>query len=338
MNISSSFGETCAKSLINYHNELNASFNIHIYNNNHIYKDKVIFVMGATGTGKSKLSIDIANHIPAEIINCDKIQVYKGLNTLTNKVTQEESQGIRHHLLGFIDDPNADYNVTHFRNDAILAIESIIEQNKHPIIVGGSNSFIESLINGDSYFMSRYECCFLWVDVNLPVLDRFVSKRVDQMVESGLVDEVREIFDPEGDYTRGIRRAIGVPELDRFLRAEKDGFVDKGALDILLKIAIDEIKVNTYNLACRQVNKIRKMKDFWGWDLHHIDATDAFLKDKTEERNEAWERLVVRPSVLCVRDFLRATRSSGMQSKSKAPSTTVIKEVVSSMATVPAVI
>ncbi|CAO2819820.1 unnamed protein product [Amaranthus hypochondriacus] len=284
--------------------------------------------MGATGTGKSKLSINLANDIPAEIINCDKIQVYKGLNTLTNKITQEESQGIPHYLLGFIDDPNADYNATHFRNDAVFAIESIIKQNKHPIIVGGSNSFIESLVNDDSNFLSRYECCFLWVDVDLPVLNRIVSKRVDDMVESGLVDEVREIFDPEGDYTRGIRRAIGVPELDRFIRAEKDGDVDKGALDVLLKIAIDEIKVNTYNLACGQVEKIRNMKDFWGWNINHIDATDAFLKDKTEDRNEAWKRLVVRPSVMCVRDFLRTTRSSGMQNKSKSPSTTVIKEVV----------
>lgn len=290
------------------------------------HKDKVVVVMGATGTGKSRLSIDLATHFQAEIINSDKMQVYKGLDIVTNKVTEEECRGVPHHLLGIID-PEVDYNATNFRRDALLAIESIIEQDRLPIIAGGSNSFIESLVNDDPYFSSRYDCCFLWVDVSLPILQHFVSERVDQMVAAGLVDEVRGIFDPEANYTQGIRRAIGVPEMDHFLRAE--GNADLETLDTLLQVAIDEVKENTCKLACRQLQKIHRLRDFWEWNLHHIDATEAFLK-RGEDAHEAWERLVVGPSVMTVAQFLYRTPS--VQSISNSPSTTVITRTVQSMA------
>ena len=56
--------------------------------------------MGATGTGKYRLSVDVATHFGGEIINSDKMQVYKGLEIVTNKITHAEKQGVRHYLLG----------------------------------------------------------------------------------------------------------------------------------------------------------------------------------------------------------------------------------------------
>ncbi|CAO2821100.1 unnamed protein product [Amaranthus hypochondriacus] len=94
---------------------------------NHRNKDKVVVVIGATGTGKSRLSIDLAKKFQPEIINPDKIQVYKGLEIATNKVTEEESRGVPHHILGTVDS-NVDYSAAHFCYDALLAIDSIIEQ------------------------------------------------------------------------------------------------------------------------------------------------------------------------------------------------------------------
>ncbi|GFP80211.1 adenylate isopentenyltransferase 7 mitochondrial [Phtheirospermum japonicum] len=58
--------------------------------------------MGATGTGKSRLAIDLATTFGGEIINCDKIQVYKGLDLIANKVTEVECRGVPHHLLGLV--------------------------------------------------------------------------------------------------------------------------------------------------------------------------------------------------------------------------------------------
>lgn len=261
-------------------------------------KDKVVVVMGATGTGKSRLSIDLATRFPAEIVNSDKMQVYEGLDIVTNKVTEEECRGVPHHLLGIVDS-NADFTAMDFCHHASWAVESIVRQDRLPIIAGGSNSFIKSLVNEE--FQLRYECCFLWVDVSLPILNSFVSDRVDRMVESGLVDEARRFFDPNSDYTRGLRRAIGVPEMDQYFREENN--VDKDTKARLLELAIEKIKGNTCKLARYQLQNIRRLQNQMGWHMHHLDATEAFLRRGTES-NDAWDRLVARPSTTIVGNFL----------------------------------
>ncbi|KAI4311242.1 hypothetical protein MLD38_036151 [Melastoma candidum] len=182
-------------------------------------KDKVLFVMGATGTGKSRLAIDLASHFPAEIINSDKMQVYKGLDIVTNKVTPWECRGVPHHLLGVVD-PEYDFTANGFRRHTWRAIESILGRDRLPIIAGGSNSFIDALVNDDPEFRSRHDCCFLWVYVSLPVFHSFMSEWVDRMVEAGLVEEVRDFYVPGASNTRGLRRVIGVSEMVEYLRAE----------------------------------------------------------------------------------------------------------------------
>lgn len=263
-------------------------------------KEKVVVVMGATGTGKSRLSIDLATRFPAEIVNSDKIQVYKGLDIATNKVTQEECRGVPHHLLGLVD-PNADFTSIDFCHHASLAVESIVRQDRLPIIAGGSNSFIRALVNDDMEFRSKYECCLLWVDVSLPVLQSFVSERVDRMVEAGLVEEVRGIFDSSADYTRGIRRAIGVPEMDQFLRNEAN--VDEKTKAMLLNEAIEKIKSNNCKLARCQLQNILRLQNQLEWKMHRLDATEVFLKCESDAE-EAWEKLVAKPSTAIVDHFL----------------------------------
>ncbi|GAU12014.1 hypothetical protein TSUD_196380 [Trifolium subterraneum] len=111
--------------------------------------------MGATGTGKSKLAIDIATHFqPAEIINSDKIQAYQGLDITTNKVTDEECRGVHHHLLGTVD-PNSNFTSNDFCEHATEIVDSIVGRNGLPIIAGGSNSYIEALVNHYPEFRTR---------------------------------------------------------------------------------------------------------------------------------------------------------------------------------------
>ncbi|XP_077218520.1 adenylate isopentenyltransferase 3, chloroplastic-like [Tasmannia lanceolata] len=266
---------------------------------NHRRKDKVVFVMGATGTGKSRLSIDLATRFHAEIINSDKMQVYKGLDVVTNKVTEDEQRSVPHHLLGVIE-PNAEFSALDFRQVAALAVESILRRDKLPIIAGGSNSYIEALVNDEEFqFKDKYDCCFLWVDVSLPVLHSFVSDRVDQMVQAGLVEEVRNMFEPDADYTRGVRRAIGVPELDRYFRLETT--VDEPTRARLLAEGIDEIKANTCKLACCQLEKIHRLGDVW--EINRLDATHVF-HERGKEALEAYEKLVVGPGAEIVQKFL----------------------------------
>lgn len=265
-------------------------------------KEKVVVVLGATGTGKSRLSIDIATRFPAEIVNSDKMQVYEGLDITTNKIAQEECCGVPHHLLGGVD-PNMDFTATNFCNMASPAIKSVVNNRRLPIIVGGSNSFIEALIDDkdNDKFRSKYECCFLWMDVSMPMLNSFLSDRVDRMVERGMVNEVRKFFRLNANYSRGLRRAIGVPELDRYFRAESSS--DDKTRARILEEAINMIKFNTSKLACRQVEKIYRLRDVKGWKMHRIDATDVFRK-QGREADKAWENLVARRSTMIVSKFL----------------------------------
>ncbi|XP_010551776.1 PREDICTED: adenylate isopentenyltransferase 5, chloroplastic-like [Tarenaya hassleriana] len=292
-------------------------------------KDRVVFVMGATGTGKSRLAIDLATRFPAEIVNSDKIQVYKGLDVVTNKVTPEESRGVPHHLLGTVD-PDADFTAADFAREATRAVQSIVERDRVPIIAGGSNSYIDALVNDCVDFRLRYQCCFLWVDVSRPVLHSFVSERVDKMVEIGLVDEVRRIFDPSADYSVGIRRAIGVPELDEFLLSELQESTDENRAR-LLETAIGKIKENTCSLACRQVQKIQRLYKQWKWNMHRIDATEVVLR-RGEEADEAWETIVARPSSLIVEQFLRYS-----EERRRLDSTEILLPEIAAMPPLPAV-
>ncbi|KAG6428073.1 hypothetical protein SASPL_112322 [Salvia splendens] len=272
----------------------------------HRRKEKVVVVMGATGTGKSRLSIELATRFDAEVINSDKIQVFKGLDIVTNKVKEEECDGVPHHLLGFVD-PTADYWAHDFVQHASAAADDITKRGRMPIIAGGSNSFIKALISDDHHFRSRYDCCLLWVDVEKPQLNSFVSARVDQMVDSGLVEEAREFFDPAGDYSRGIRRAIGVPELDEYFRSE--GSASTSAKAKILSRGIDQIKSNTQILAARQRQNIQRLlnilrlAEHLEWRMYRLDATEVFRK-RGEEAEEAWQRLVAWPSTSLVGQFL----------------------------------
>ncbi|XP_047461585.1 tRNA dimethylallyltransferase isoform X2 [Mugil cephalus] len=106
----------------------------------------LVVILGATGTGKSKLAIEIGRRLLGEIISADSMQVYQGLDIITNKVTAEERAQCRHHMIGFVDPLVSTYTVVDFRNKALALIDDMHSRNKLPIIVGGTNYYIESLL------------------------------------------------------------------------------------------------------------------------------------------------------------------------------------------------
>nr|XP_054924688.1 tRNA dimethylallyltransferase-like isoform X1 [Dermacentor andersoni] len=105
----------------------------------------LVVVLGATGTGKSKLAIEIASRFNGEIISADSMQIYKSLDIITNKVTQAEREAAPHHLLDFLD-PLLNFTVADFQSKALGVINNLANSNKLPIIVGGTNYYIESLL------------------------------------------------------------------------------------------------------------------------------------------------------------------------------------------------
>uniref|UniRef100_J3MJF2 Adenylate isopentenyltransferase n=1 Tax=Oryza brachyantha TaxID=4533 RepID=J3MJF2_ORYBR len=83
-------------------------------------KHKAVVVMGATGTGKTRLAVDLALRFGGEVINSDKMQVYRGLDVATNKVTAEECAGVPHHLIG-VAHPDEEFTAEDFRREASRA-------------------------------------------------------------------------------------------------------------------------------------------------------------------------------------------------------------------------
>ena len=100
-------------------------------------KPKVIVICGPTASGKTTLSIQLAQKINGEIISSDSMQIYKDMNIGTAKPDQQEMQGIKHYLLDFVE-PNQRYSVADYKKDAENAIEDILQKGKVPIIVGGT--------------------------------------------------------------------------------------------------------------------------------------------------------------------------------------------------------
>ena len=105
----------------------------------------LVVILGSTGTGKSKLAIEIGKRVGGEILSADSMQVYKGLDIITNKVTAEEQSECPHHLIDFVS-PLKEFSVVEFRNMAVPLIEDIKKRGKIPIVVGGTNYYIESVL------------------------------------------------------------------------------------------------------------------------------------------------------------------------------------------------
>jgi len=110
-------------------------------------KENVIVIVGPTCSGKTNLSLKLAQLIPSEIISADSRQIYKFLNIGTAKPSKEELQKVPHHLVDILD-PSESYNVSMFEKNAEKIIEGISVKNKIPIVLGGSGLYIKALIDG----------------------------------------------------------------------------------------------------------------------------------------------------------------------------------------------
>lgn len=349
--------------------------------------------MGATGAGKSRLAIDLAAHFAGvEVVSADSMQLYRGLDVLTNKVPLHEQNGVPHHLLSVID-PSVEFTCRDFRDHAVPIIQEILDRGGLPVIVGGTNFYIQTLVSpflfddmaeemqdctlrdhiddigltngnkGSGYERlkeidpvaaqrihpndhrkikrylelyattgslpsdlfqgeaakkwgrpsnSRFDCCFLWVDADLQALDSYVNKRVDCMMDAGLLDEVCNIYDADAVYTQGLRQAIGVHEFDDFFRLylpRKESGEDSSAsmfdihddqLKSLLDEAVSQLKANTRRLVRRQRRRLHRLSKDFGWNLHRVDATEAF----SCATGDSWQKKVVEPCVDVVKRFL----------------------------------
>lgn len=282
----------------------------------------IIVITGPTGVGKTKLSVELAKKYNAEIINGDSIQIYKGLNIGSAKVTEEEKQGIVHHLFD-IKEVWENYSIYDYQKDCRREIDEILKRGKNVIIVGGTGLYIKSALydytlnDNDSntnlyedkstielyqelirldkdtqidrfnrrrvvrvlnYYKTNnssisknkngnkllYDAIFigLTMDDRLLLYQR-INDRVDKMINSGLIEEVKSFYDKK-IKTKPLLSGIGYKELYSYFDNT-----------ISLEEAINLIKRNSRRYAKRQYtffNHQFEMKWF-SIDINNFDKT-----------------------------------------------------------------
>lgn len=112
-------------------------------------KMKIAAVVGCTASGKTSLAIELAKRLDGEIICCDSMQIYKGMDIGTAKATPEEQAQVPHHLMDFLP-PHKVYSCADYARDARIAVEDIISRGKLPIFCGGTGLYLDRFLRGGS--------------------------------------------------------------------------------------------------------------------------------------------------------------------------------------------
>lgn len=255
----------------------------------------IYVIVGPTGVGKTKLSVELAKKLNAEIVNADSMQVYKDLNIGTAKVREEEKDKIPHHLFDIVDVEEL-YTVYNYQKDARKKIEEISSRGKNVILVGGTGLYIRACLydyqfneenneqetfdsytneelvqelqkytkedlphinnrkrlvrllnrykNGESIIKQNsqplYDFQIIGLTTDRKTLYKKIDERVDQMIEEGLLEEVKNFYDRK-IYSKAITTGIGYKELYQYF----DGNCSK-------EETIEEIKKNSRHYAKRQ--------------------------------------------------------------------------------------
>ena len=277
---------------------------------------KVIVICGPTASGKTGLSIKVAQQMQGEVISCDSMQIYKHMNIGTAKPTKEEMQDIKHHLIDFVE-PSKRYSVADFRKDALKAIENTLKQNKVPIIVGGTGLYVncltqniqyptletdleyrklleekvekeglqvlyeeakkideeamQTISNNDQKRIMRvleiyhqtgktkteleiesrreppmYEYIVFAINMDREKLYERINKRVDIMLEQGLIEEVKNLLEMYKEFPTSMQ-GLGYKEVASYLNGE-----------LTKEEMIEKLKMETRRYAKRQLTWFRK--------------------------------------------------------------------------------
>ena len=112
--------------------------------------DKIICIAGPTASGKTALAVELAKELNGEVVSCDSMYVYKYMNIGTAKPSEEEMQGIVHHMID-VCDPAEDFSVSRYTEMATPIVDDILARGKTAIVAGGTGLYMDSLIRGNDF-------------------------------------------------------------------------------------------------------------------------------------------------------------------------------------------
>ena len=165
----------------------------------------LVVIGGATATGKSDLAVALAKKINAQIVNADSMQLYRGMDIGTAKLSFEEREGVAHHMLDLVE-VSTDVNVAWYQEQARLIIDELLAQSIPVIIVGGTGFYIKAILD----------------DLNFPDTDPAVREKLTQLAEkigNDAIHQRLEVLDPAAaaaipkENVRRVIRALEVIEI-----------------------------------------------------------------------------------------------------------------------------
>lgn len=280
-------------------------------------KKKLIIIAGPTGVGKTELSIMLAQKLNGEIISCDSMQIYKHMDIGSAKISNEEMNGIPHHMIDIVS-PDEEYSVSEYMNSVKEIIDDISSRGKMPILVGGTGLYVNSIIcnmnfteskkdedyrrylndlaethgnqhiheilkecdiksynnihynnrkrviralevykltgkpfseysSGDEYYECEYDLFYYVLNMSRERLYDRINRRVDIMMEKGLVEEVKNLKDMGMTSDMQSMKGIGYKEILYYLDNK-----------ISLNEAVEMIKQGSRNYAKRQITWFKK--------------------------------------------------------------------------------
>ena len=131
-------------------------------------KPRILCVVGSTASGKTSLAVELAIQLNGEIVSCDSMQIYKGMNVGTATPDETERRGVPHHLMDFVDPTDSrGYSCADYVRDARAAVEDILAKGKLPILCGGTGLYLDAFLRGGSFEITdsdptlRAELCAL---------------------------------------------------------------------------------------------------------------------------------------------------------------------------------
>ena len=137
-------------------------------------KTPLLIIAGPTATGKSASAVELALRMGGEVVSADSMQVYRGMDIGSAKVTEEEMRGVPHHLIDCVD-PDETWNVVRFKEQASLAVRDIADRGKLPIVCGGTGFYIQALL---------YDIDFTQMEENAPLRKRLSDMAAEKGPEA----------------------------------------------------------------------------------------------------------------------------------------------------------
>ena len=146
---------------------------------------KIVVVTGPTATGKTKLAVALARDLNGEIVSADSMQLYRRMDIGTAKVTPNEAQGVPHHMID-VAGPDESFSVARYVHDAGRCVDDILSRGKLPILAGGTNLYIDSLVSGRDFAENEGD----------NALRESLGAEYDALGGEAMLERLREI-DPE---------------------------------------------------------------------------------------------------------------------------------------------